>query len=233
MLTCEVMTSGVATVRADAPITEAIALMEARRVSGLPVVDAYGRLVGVLTEGDLLRRIETGTAGQKRARWLDLLLGPGRSAGEYVRTHSRRVEDLMTREVATVTERTPLEDVVALMERKHVKRVPVVRDGELVGVVSRADLVRALGHALKTAAMGGTVDAALRERLQANLRAQSWFPARDVSIAVKGGVVTLEGIVGDERTRAALRVAAQNVAGVATVEDRLTWPDPLMAGPVI
>lgn len=230
MLACDVMTPDVATVREDASASQAIALMEARRCSGLPVVDAQDVLVGVLTEGDLLRRVETGTAGQARAGWLDRLFGAGGGAADYVRTRSRRVGDLMTRDVATVAERTPLEDVVALMQRRRVKRVPVVRDGVVVGVISRADLVRVLGRALKDEAAGAPPDDLIRDKLQAELRAQDWFPAHEVSVAVKDGVVTLRGIIRDERARAALRVAAQNVAGVAAVEDKLTWVDPAGAG---
>jgi len=215
----DVMTAEVATVRADASIGEAIGLMEAVRASGLPVVNESGDLVGVLTEDDLLRRIETGTAaGRHRAKWLDLLLGPGGSAGEYVRTHGRRVEDVMTRDVATVTADTSLEQVVALMERKHVKRVPVVRDCRVVGIVSRADLVRALGRALRAEAMGATSDDTIRERLYAELRAQSWFPGQDITAVVKDGMVTMEGITTDERVREALGVAARNVPGVAAVD---------------
>ena len=139
----EIMTAEVATVRADAPITEAIALMEERGVSGLPVLDEYGRLAGMLTEGDLLRRAEMDTAGRRRPGWLDLLLGAGGSATDYVRSHSRRVEDLMTHDVVTVSAGIPIEEVVALMEQRHVKRVPVLHDGEVIGIVSRADLLRA------------------------------------------------------------------------------------------
>lgn len=230
MLAGEVMSTGVATVHTNAAIGTAIALMTARYLSGLPVVDDHARLVGILTEGDLLRRVEIGTTDRPRSAWLDLLLGSGRSAGDYVHTHSRHVGDLMTREVATVSEGTPIEDVISLMEQKHVKRIPVVRDDEIVGVLSRIDLVRALGHALDAAATGETTDAAVRERLQADLQAERWFPARDITIAVKDGVVTLRGIISDERARDALRVAAENMAGVATVDDQLVWVDPANAG---
>jgi len=223
----EVMTTQVATIPMDALIGEAITTMADRHVSGLPVVDGSGMLVGMLTEGDLLRRVETGTAGHRRAEWLDRILGSGRGAGDYIRTHSRRVEDLMTRDVATAAEDTPLDAVVALMEERRVKRLPVVRDGRLVGILSRADLVRALGRTLATEAMGGTADDLIRERLQSGLGSQRWFPAGDVSYAVKDGVVTLDGVFSDESARAALRVLAENVPGVTRVEDNLRWIDPV------
>ncbi len=202
--------------------------MEARHVSGLPVVDGKDALVGMLTEGDLLKRVETGTAGRRRTGWLDVVLGSGRGADDYVHTHSRCVEDLMSRDLVTATESSSLEDVVALMEKRHVKRLPIVRDGRLVGIVSRADLVRALGRALKAGAMGGSADAMIQERLHSDLKQQRWFRASDVSFTVKQGVVTFEGVFSDQQAPAALRVAAQNVPGVTGVEDKLEWIDPVV-----
>ena len=126
----DVMTQPVATLRADASLGEAIGLMLGSGISGLLIVDQYGHLVGMLTEGDLLRRVEAGTDDRHRSGWSNLLRGSGKNADEYVHTHSRRVEDLMTREPVTVTEGTPLSDVVEIMEQKRIKRVPVVRDDE-------------------------------------------------------------------------------------------------------
>jgi len=224
----EVMTTAVATVRTDTLLSDAIAIMEGRHVSGLPVVDGKDALVGMLTEGDLLKRVETGTAGHRRAGWLDVVLGSGRGASDYVRTHSRYVGDLMSHDVLTATEGTSLEEMVALMEKRHVKRLPVVRDGRLVGIVSRADLVRALGRVLKVEAMGGSADALIQERLQSDLGKQRWFMAGDVTFTVEAGVVTFKGVFSDQQTPAALRVAAQNIAGVTAVEDKLEWIDPVV-----
>lgn len=228
-----VMTSEMATIRSDAPLGEAIALMTDRRVSGLPVMDDDDLLVGILTEGDLLRRVEIGTEAHRQPRWLDILRGPGRSTAAYVRTHSRRVEDLMTRNVATVREDAPLEDVVTLMEQKHVKRLPVVRGDHVVGIVSRSDLIRALGQVLRQSVPAEVSDAAIGSRLQADLRDESWFAARNVSVTVKAGVVKLQGIITDERAHDALRVAAQNMAGVSEIDDQLIWMDPRMAIPIV
>lgn len=226
MRASDVMTRRVSTVRPEGRIEEAIALMLARRVSGLPVVNAQGRLAGILTEGDLLRRAEIAT-GPHRPAWLDFLRGPGRAAAEYVRVNSRRIGDLMTRDVATVAEATPLAEVVALMAQRHVKRVPVLRGHELVGIVSRADLVRALGEALQESGGGKPTDAAIEGRLRADLKAQPWFVGREISFTVEAGKVTLDGAISDERLRTALRVAAENVPGVASVEDHLIWVDPM------
>ncbi len=222
----DVMTRPATTLRADASLGEAIELMLGRGISGVPIVDRYGRLVGVLTEGDLLRRVEVGTDDRHRSGWWTFLRGRGVNAGEYVRTHSRRVEDLMTRKAITVTEGTPLEEVVELMERKRIKRLPVVQGDEVVGMVSRADLLRAIGAELSSVARSGDDDAKTLGRLHAELDQQPWFTARDVSISVKDGIVTLEGIVTDERMRAALRVAAENVSGAIKVEDEIVVLEP-------
>jgi CBS domain-containing protein len=148
------MTGRVVTVAPDASVLEAIRLMLERHISGLPVIDASGALVGVITEGDFLRRVETGTE-RKRPRWLELVLGPRRLAEEYVHTHARRVEEVMTREPITVTEDTPLDDVVKIMERRRIKRLPVMRGSQLVGVVSRANLLHALAALGRSAAATG------------------------------------------------------------------------------
>ena len=220
----DVMTRGVVMVNEGAPLGDAINIMVGHKISGVPVVDGQTNLVGILTEGDLLRRTETGT-GTHRPKWLDFLMGPGHSAADYVHTHSRRVDDLMTRDVASVTEDASLESVVGLMEHKHVKRVPVLRDGQVVGIVSRADLIRILARALDAVTSGARTDAAIRNRLEGELQGQSWY-ARNINISVEAGVVTLDGIIMDDRTRDALRVAAQNVPGVKTVQDQLVWVDP-------
>ncbi len=222
----DVMTRPAATLRDDALLGDAIGLMLDRDVSGLPVLDHYGRLVGMLTEGDLLRRVEVGTGAHHRSGWWDFLRPPAADAGEYVRTHSRVVKDLMTRNPVSVTEGTPLQDVVELMERKRIKRVPVLRDDEVVGVVSRSDLLRAVGASLRLPAAEAGGDKAMLGRLHTELDQQPWYPARDVSLSVKGGVVTLGGTVTDERMRAAIRVAAQNISGIAEIEDGIVVMDP-------
>src|SRR5438132_2439507 len=141
MKASDVMSRNILSVGRDATIAEAIRLMLDNQISSLPVIDAAGRLVGILTEGDLLRRSETGTE-RHRPRWLEILMGPGRIAGEYVRTHGRKVEEVMTRDVIGVTGATPLNEVVELMERHRIKRVPVLDGDLLVGMLSRADLLR-------------------------------------------------------------------------------------------
>jgi len=218
----DVMTQPVISVAANASILEAIRLMLQKRISGLPVVDASQNLVGILTEGDFLRRIETGTQ-RRRPRWINFLMGPGRLADEYVQASGRRVEEVMTGDVRTAAEDTPLEEVVDLMERYGIKRVPVVRGDELVGIVTRANLMRALIGAAKGAIPLSTSDAAIRERLLGELKKQPWAPVDAIDITVRDGVVTLSGVIMDDRQRPALCVAAENIPGVKKVEDRLAW----------
>jgi CBS domain-containing protein len=222
----DVMTRTLLSVRPDATVAEAIRTMLDNRISGLPVIDEAGRLVGILTEGDLLRRGEMGTERQ-RSRWLEILMGPGRLAGEYVRTHGRKIGEVMTRDVVSVTLDTPLKEVVELMERHRIKRVPVL-DGEvLVGILSRADLLRALLGALEEEPAAATTDEEIRERILRELAKTAWVPRDGIAITVENGVVDLNGVILDEKERAALRVAAENVPGVRAVEDHLVWVEPV------
>jgi CBS domain-containing protein len=221
----DVMSRNVVSVGREATIADAIRLMLDNQISGLPVIDG-GRLVGILTEGDLLRRSETGTE-RHRPRWLEILMGPGRLASEYVRTHGRRVEEIMTRDLVSVTPDTPLDEVVALMERRRVKRVPVL-DGDIpVGIVSRADLLRALARTLEEEPAVVAGDDEIRERILAELAKVSWVPRDGLTITVTDGVVGLDGVILDDQEREALRVAAENVPGVRAVEDRLVWVEPV------
>ena len=226
MNAADVMTRTILSAGPETPVAEAIGLMLDNRVSGLPVIDEVGQLVGILTEGDLLRRGETGTE-RHRPRWLEILMGPGRLASEYVRTHGRRVEDIMTREPVSVTPETPLDEIVEMMERHRIKRVPVLEGEKLVGIVSRADFLRALAYKLKEQSGAAPSDAEIRERILAELAKVSWVPRDGVGITVENGVVDLNGVILDEKEREALRVAAENVPGVRAVEDHLVWVEPV------
>ena len=218
-----VMTRDVVTVIAGSPLPAAIRLMLDRHVSGLPVLDDAGMLVGILTEGDLLRRVELGTE-EHRSGWRAFILGPDRQASDYVATHSRLVQDVMTKTVLTVDAATPLADVVGIMQDKRVKRVPVVSGHALVGIVSRSDLLRQLAASFP-AAVEGRSDATIHDDILAEFRRQSW--ALDgMKVVVAGGVVDLEGIIFEVSQRAAIRVAVENVPGVTAVHDHTTWVEP-------
>jgi CBS domain-containing protein len=168
MNAADIMTQPVITVTPETKIAEAARLMLQHRISGLPVVDGKGAVIGIVTEGDLLRRSEIGTE-RHRPRWVELLIGPGRLARDYVNAHARTVSEVMTESVASVAPHDMLPDVVGLMEKRHVKRVPVIENGRLVGIVSRANLVGALVHTLtRTAAADAAAnssDAQIRERI--------------------------------------------------------------------
>ena len=227
----DVMTREILSVGPDTTVAEAIRTMLDNRISGLPVIDEAGRLVGILTEGDLMRRGETGTERQ-RPRWLEILMGPGRLAGEYVRTYGRKVDGIMTRDVVSVTPDTPLKEVVELMERRRIKRMPVLDGDVLVGILSRADLLRALLGALEEKPARVTSDEEIRDRILAELARAAWVPRDGVTITVENGVVDLNGVILDEKERGALRVAAENAPGVRAVEDHLVWVEPV-SGTVI
>jgi CBS domain-containing protein len=221
----EVMTSPVLSVESDSPILQAIRIMLQRQISGLPVVDKEGHLVGIITEGDFLRRTETGTQ-RRRPRWLEFLIGPGRLAEEYTRSHGRRVNDIMTTDPITVTEETPLEEVVSVMEKHRIKRLPVMRGEALVGIVSRANLLHALAGVARDIKPATTSDQAIREQVLAELGRQSWAPAALINVIVKDGIVELWGTITDDRERQAIIVVAENVPGVQAVRDHLVWIEP-------
>jgi len=223
----EVMTQNAVTVDPDASIMQAIQLMLQRRISGLPVVNETGELVGIVTEGDLLRRAELGTQ-KRRPRWIEFLIGPGRLASEYVSACGRRVHEVMTAPVQTVSEETPLVEVVKIMESRRIKRLPVVRDGRIVGIVSRANLLRALASAGRDDKLASSVsDAEIRRHLLAELAKQSWAPVALIDVIVRKGVVHLWGTLTEERQRQGIRVAAENTPGVKRVEDHLVWIEPV------
>ena len=222
----DIMTWGVISIEAEAPVMRAAQLMLQNHVSGLPVLDESGKLVGMVTEGDFLRRGELGTQ-RRRPRWLEFLIGPGRLASEYVRACGRKVHEIMTPNPYTITEDLPLEEIVRLMERHHVKRLPVISGDKLIGIVSRANLVHALASLAREAAPSANSDVAIRTQLLGELAKKPWAPTGSLNVIVRNGVVELWGTITDEREREALIVAAENVPGVRSVRDHLVWIEPL------
>jgi CBS domain-containing protein len=218
----DVMTPKVVSIRPNASIAEMVRLMLDNRISGLPVINDHGELVGIVTEGDCLRRAETGTE-RKRPRWLEFIIGPSRLAAEYIHAHSRKVAEVMTQAPLTITENTPLDDIVHLMET--IKRLPVVRDRKVVGIVSRADLLHALASAAKSIPMGTPTDAAIREQLVTELAKQPWAP--QLNATVRDGVVDLWGIVLAAHQREAAIVAAENIPGVKAVRSHVARVEPV------
>lgn len=227
MRACDVMTRKLVSIDPDASILEAARLMLQNRISGLPVIDRGGRLVGLVTEGDFLRRAETGTQ-RRRPRWLEFLIGPGRLATEYVQAAGRKVEEIMTCDVVTITQDATLPEIVELMEKRRIKRLPVMLGDKVLGIVTRANLLHAVASlATHAASAPAADDATIRERLLSEIDAHNWAPLPLLNVVVHDGTVELWGAITDERSRTAIRVAAENIPGVKAVRDHLAWLEPM------
>jgi CBS domain-containing protein len=218
MIVAEVMTHQIVTVMPGHSVRHAAQIMLDHHVSGLPVVEGDGRLVGILTEGDLLRRTEFGSdaadaSGWARANWTD------GNARDFVRSHSWRVEDVMSRPVLTATEDMPLSQAAILMGTRGIKRLPVVRDGQVVGVVSRADLLQIIANASPEPIAVG--DDAMEVSCRARLREVAPMFAACPEVSVADGVVHLWGRVRSEAERDVARVAVEGVPRVRGIEDHL------------
>jgi len=221
----QIMTRPVVTVSSETTIVEAANTMLQRHVSGLPVVDAAGKLVGIISEGDFLRRSEIGTQ-RKRGQFLRFILGAGQAASDFVHEHGRKVAEIMTREPLTISEDTTLEDIVELMEKNHVKRLPVMRGDQVVGIVSRANPLQAVATLARQIPDPTADDDHMRNRVIDALSKNDWCPF-GLSVIVRDGIVHLSGVITEERSRQAAIVGAENVAGVRKVRDHLCWVDPM------
>jgi CBS domain-containing protein len=220
MKAADVMVSNVITVGPDAQLQDVAQTLLANRISAMPVVAADGKLVGIISEGDLMRRVESGTE-RRRSWWLEMLTGREALAVEYVKEHSRKVSDVMTREVITVKPETPLGDIATLLERNGIKRVPVVQNGKVVGIVSRANLLQALASFRAPIEAGAPDDAAIRESVMARINNEPWSRPTLINVIVQDGSVELWGIVETQVEKKAVRVAAEVTPGVRAVNDNL------------
>lgn len=225
------MQKDVITVAPETRVEDALRLMARHRVSGLPVVDATGTVVGIISEGDLLRRVELGTE-TKLSTWRAWIAGPGREAGDYARSHARQVGEVMSAPIVSVTPDTDLAEVVALMESRRIKRIPVLENGRIAGIVTRADLLRALERLLPRANTPAVADVELRRRVLASLAGQPWARHIPLQVKVRDGMVELDGLIIDGRERQGLRVLAENTPGVQGVIDHLVWIEPNSGIPV-
>jgi len=225
MRTHQIMTRKVISVATDASIVEAANIMLENHVSGLPVIDEAGRLVGIVSQGDFIRRAEIGTQ-RKRDRWLKFLLGPGKAASDFVHERGRKVGEIMTPEPFTVTEDTTLEDIVELMERYNVKRLPVVRGDKLVGIVTRSNLLQAVSELARDVPDPTADDDHMRNHIIASIEKTDWAPY-GLSVIARNGNVHLSGVITNEQSRQAAIVAAENVSGVKKVHDHLCWVEPI------
>ena len=226
MRAMDVMTTNVITVSPETTVQEVAKILSERGVSGVPVVDAGNQLVGIVSEGDLLHRAETGTERRlqkRRSWWLDSLAAEEEAARAYVKAHGQKVRDIMSRDVISVSDTTDLAEVAMALETKLIKRVPVLRDGKLVGIISRANLVRALATTSSAPAIVADADdRTIRERLLQELQGQRWANIWAADIMVRDKVVHIW--MSDDQPMAerdALRVAAENISGVRRVEEHI------------
>jgi len=215
----DVMVAPVITASPNASVKSVAESFVRHQISAVPVVDDKGKVVGIISEGDLLHRSEIGTQS-RHPWWLSALIAPDTLADEYVKAHARKVVDAMTRQVVTASPETPLHEVAELLEKHSIKRVPIVENGQLVGVVSRANVVQAVasaGEALEIPLSDSTI----RDHLLAQLKSQSWAEAALVNVTVNGGVVDVWGLVSSDSERNAIRVAAEATRGVRAVNDNM------------
>lgn len=221
----DIMTTPVITIAPDTQVREIVALLIEKRISGVLVAENE-RVVGIVNEGDLLHRYEIGTDGGAPDRsWWARLIRPDRNSVAYVKSHAGRAQDIMTRHVVSITEDTSLRQIALILEARHIRRVPVLRGNQMVGIVTRADLIRALAQ--KTQALEqphAQTDEGIRRRLLAELEKQRWWRPDWSAVDVRDGIVSYRGLLESEDERNAARVAAENVPGVRAVEDnRMPW----------
>ena len=222
----DIMSTKVVTVSPSTSVRDIAGLMVEKHVSGLPVLNDNGTLVGMVSEGDLLRRPEIGTQKHRR-RWVSFFSGVDSQAREFTKSHALRAGDVMTEQVIHVSEETPLGDVVGLMEKHNIKRLPVLSDGKLVGIVSRADLLRALAaRQADPMPPPAESDATIRAAMNDVLKNEEWAMSAMVNVIVSEGVVHLWGVIDSDDQRQALRVAAENIPGVTAIEEHLSFSLP-------
>lgn len=229
MNAADVMVSDVITVRADTSVEEIAKILLANRISAVPVVDEAGALVGIISEGDLIHRAEAGTE-RHRSWWLEMLVVKRTLAYEFIKSHARKAADLMTRRVISVKPGTPLHEIASLLEKHRIKRVPVVDDGKLVGIVSRANLVQALvSHGHRMTPDKNVEDSVLHDSLLTQLRSLPWW-SNEVNVVVQDGTVELWGIVESEVEKDAIRVAVEVTPGVRNISNNLAVSSHLQQG---
>jgi len=224
----DLMTTNLVTIPPDAPLEALARVLSERGISGAPVVDADGALLGMVTESDLIRRLAAKEDAPKS--WvLGLLASAAEQAARFARTHGHRARDVMTTDIASVTEDTSIEHVAHIIEEKKIRRVPVLRDGKLVGVVSRSDLIRAL-----LAAPGSLAEDAPDERIRRDLslamRNEPWVDTYFIFPDVKNGQVTFHGFCRSDAVKQGLRVLAENVPGVKGVAFETQEPPAYVMG---
>ena len=219
MKAADVMATNVVTVRLDTPVATIAEVLLANRISAVPVVNDKDTLVGIVSEGDLIHRVEAGTE-RHRSWWLELLTGKEMLAHEFIKSHARKAADVMTRAVVSVQPDTPLGDIASLLEKHRIKRVPVLSNGKIAGIVSRANLIQALVSDAK-ASNASVDDLTLHSNILEQLRSKPWVDPSTIKIIVNNGTVELWGIVDSETEKNAIGVAVEVTPGVRQVANKL------------
>jgi CBS domain-containing protein len=222
MRVAELMTKDPVTVRGETSLTDVAALMNEHHINGMPVIDDANQLIGMITQGDLLRRPELGTDRQ-HVSWLTDFFLRSRVEDDYVHTHGRHVSEVMTADPVFVSSDTELAEVAELMTQKHLKCLPVMGDSVLFGVISRSDIIRAL--AARLIETGASSDETIKSGILNTLAREDWAPKSGIRVEVKAGVVNLEGMIFSDSERRAVTVVAENAPGVKQVNDHLVYVD--------
>jgi CBS domain-containing protein len=221
MKASQIMVTNVITVTPEHSVQEVAEILLERHISGVPVLNSAGEIVGIVSEGDLMRRADAET-GHRRSWWLRLLMGREGLAEEFVKEHARKVSDVMSRKVITASPDTSVSDLAELLERNGIKRVPIVEGRKVVGIVSRANLLQALATLRKQVKVERPLsDAALRDQVLAQLRSEPWMRTSLINVTAHDGVVDLWGVVDTVSEKNAMRVAAEITPGVQKVNDSI------------
>jgi CBS domain-containing protein len=226
MQAADIMTTNVISVKADTTIKSIASCLVKHRISAVPVVDENKQIIGIVSEGDLMRRPEIET-DNKHSWWLAEILSTRDRAADYIKAHGRKASDVMSRAVISVADDTPVYEIAELLEKHHIKRVPVIRDGQLVGIVSRANLLHALAsQEARKIDLSTPDDKAIREDLMREITVVAGIDAPLINAVVTDGVVQLYGVVDTPQKKQAVQVAAENVAGIKSIENNLSRVPP-------
>jgi CBS domain-containing protein len=217
----DIMTRDVTTVRPDTSVRDIAALMVEKHISGVPVLSDDGKVVGMVSQSDLLHRAEVGTE-RKHKWWFRAFADSSELAREYAKAHGLKAHDVMSRYVISVHDDAELRDVADILDTRRIKRVPVMQEGRLVGIITRGDLVRALSQAQISKAATKIDNAALHKTLHNRIQSQSWINESYINLIVNDGVVELWGHVDTTDQRNALRALVEETDGVSRVEDKLS-----------
>jgi CBS domain-containing protein len=226
MKASDIMTPNVITIGPDSNVQEVANLLLSNRISAVPVVGAGGEILGIVSEGDLINRSDTSTA-RRKSWWLNALTSSDTLAADYVKSHSRRVSDVMTRDVVTASPDSSASEIATLLERHNIKRVPIVEGGKIIGIVSRANLLQGLASLKQRIPQTHSDDSAIRDRIMNKLKGERWARPALLTVTVQDGTVDLWGIVDSEAEKKAASVVAENTPGVRAVNNNL------IMGPVL